>query len=205
MNMTTANESLPLCPVCRAGHLCPTTRTRVYAPRGTQVEVLLQTSLCDACGQETTRAAQHRQNLQALAARKSRYGDVLMGEEILAFRKRYGLTQQQASTIFGKGKIAFSRYESETSYPDESTTLLLCLAMEHPATLKRLADKARVQIPLWNERCEDDLGSTAPQTMAFASHTAQILVLDDYRTDQNASAYKPTIVHHYLSEAQACQ
>lgn len=147
---------LGLCPVCRKGHLEAAERVRVFEPHGKRVEVKLQTSVCNACGETTTKASQHRENLRVLAERKVHYGDLLMGEEILALRKRYGLTQQQASKVFGKGKIAFSRYESETTYPDESTTLLLKLAMERPDVMKDLAVKAEVELPLWSERCEDE-------------------------------------------------
>lgn len=147
---------LGLCPVCRKGHLEAAERVRVFEPHGKRVEVKLQTSVCNACGETTTKASQHKENLRLLAERKVHYGDLLMGEEILALRKRYGLTQQQASKVFGKGKIAFSRYESETTYPDESTTLLLKLAMERPDVMKDLADKAGVELPLWTERCEDE-------------------------------------------------
>lgn len=154
--MTNLGGSLGVCPACRKGHLAATERVRVFEPQGKRVEVKLQTSICDACGETTTKASQHKENLRALAERKAHYGDVLMGEEILALRKRYGLTQQQASKVFGKGKIAFSRYESETTYPDESTTLLLTLAIERPEVMKDLADKAGVELPLWKERCEDE-------------------------------------------------
>ena len=147
---------LGLCPVCRKGHLEAAERVRVFEPHGKRVEVKLQTSVCNACGETTTKASQHKENLRVLAERKVHYGDLLMGEEILALRKRYGLTQQQASKVFGKGKIAFSRYESESTYPDESTTLLLKLAMERPDVMKDLADKAGVELPLWTERCEDE-------------------------------------------------
>ena len=145
----------PLCPACKAGRLQAITRTEVFRPNGEPVTVELQASRCDACSVETTRAAQHGENLRRRAARKAHYGDLLMGEEIVALRKRYGLTQQAASRIFGKGKIAFSRYENEVTYPDVSTRLLLTMAIEKPDSLKWLADKAGVEIPLWRERSED--------------------------------------------------
>ncbi len=130
-------------------------RAEIFRPRDVEVRVDLLASRCDACGIETTRASQHDENLRRLAARKAQYGAVLMGEELVALRKRYGLTQQAAAKIFGKGKIAFSRYENEVTFPDDSTTLLLTLAIEKPDSLKWLADKARVDIPLWHERCKD--------------------------------------------------
>lgn len=149
------SKSLPLCPACRKGHLHEVTRTEVFRPRGAEVVVELLASKCDACGVQTTRASQHDENLRRLAARKQHYGNVLMGEEIVALRKRYGLTQQAAAKIFGKGKIAFSRYENEVTHPDDSTMLLLSMALEKPDSLKWLADQAGVDIPLWRERCED--------------------------------------------------
>ncbi len=145
-----------VCPSCRTGHLQIGQRERVFHPHGQTLVVPLLTSVCDHCGAEVTGAAQHSENLRRLAARKDQYGGLLMGEEILALRRRFGLTQQAASRIFGKGKIAFSRYESETTYPDESTTRLLSMAIAKPDTLKWLADQAGIEIPLWDERCEDE-------------------------------------------------
>jgi putative zinc finger/helix-turn-helix YgiT family protein len=151
----TDSTLLPLCPACRKGRLHAITQTEVFLPHGNEVPVELLASRCDACGVETTRASQHDENLRRLAARKEHYGGLLMGEEIVSLRKRYGLTQKAASRIFGKGKIAFSRYENEVTYPDEGTTLMLAMAIEKPDCLKWLADKAGVEIPLWRERCED--------------------------------------------------
>lgn len=153
MNTTT----LPRCPVCRKGQLLPTTTHRDFKPKGQAVRVELLASVCDHCGKQTVRSAQHDENLRRLADRKNRpeYEGLLLGEEVAALRTRYGLTQQMASKIFGKGKIAFSRYENEVTFPDDSTTLLLRMAIHKPDSLKWLADQAGVNIPLWQERCED--------------------------------------------------
>lgn len=174
-------NDLPLCPVCREGQLHPAVRTRSFRPHGKTMEVELLTSKCDHCGEETTRASQHAQNLQRLAARKAQYGDLLLGEEILELRRRYGLKQRDASRIFGKGKIAFSRYENEASYPDDSTTLLLKLAIEQPSVLKSLADKAGVEVPLWAERCEDEQRvKVRALTMVFSETLASAKLQDRY-------------------------
>ena len=146
---------LPVCPACKQGRLHAAVRTRTFHPGGKTVEVKLLTSRCDHCEVQTTRVDQHDENLRRLAARKTSYGSLLMGEEILSLRKQYGLTQQAAAKIFGKGKIAFSRYENEATYPDQSTTLLLRVAIERPDVIKVLADIAKVDLPLWAERCED--------------------------------------------------
>ena len=81
-----------VCPMCNRGRLHAAERVRTFEPHGKPIEVRLQTMACDACGETVTSASQHAENLKALAARKVHYGNLLMGEEILALRKRYGLT-----------------------------------------------------------------------------------------------------------------
>jgi len=161
-----------VCPACKAGQLHTVTRTRDFRPRGRLVTVELLGSRCDACGVETTRAPQHDENLRRLAARKAQYGNTLLGEEIVGLRKRYGLTQVAAARVFGKGKIAFSRYENEATYPDASTTLLLTMAIQMPDSLKWLADKAGVEIPLWPERSEEARAGE-PKAVAAPVHRSR--------------------------------
>jgi putative zinc finger/helix-turn-helix YgiT family protein len=148
-------EPKPICPACRKGNLHESTRSCSFRPNKEEVIVELLTCKCDQCGETTTLSSQHSQNLARLAARKSQYAGVLMGEEYLTLRKRYGLTQQAAAKILGKGVATFSRYEAEESYPDNLTCLLIELAINRPEVLKGLADKAGVALPLWKERCED--------------------------------------------------
>jgi HTH-type transcriptional regulator/antitoxin MqsA len=151
----TATETPRRCRACKQGDLLPTTWTRTFSPLGETVTVELLSSKCSHCGAESTSSRQHDENLERLAARKPAYGHLLMGEEIVAFRMKYGLTQRVAAKIFGKGLIAFSRYENEASYPDLTTTKLLRQAMANPELLKALADEEGVQIPLWEARCEE--------------------------------------------------
>lgn len=122
---------------------------RFHPPAGHEIDVPQWSSRCSHCGKELVLASQMEENIRARSARKACYGEYLLGEEIFAFRRRYGLTQQAFSRIFGKGIIAFSRYESEKSYPDLSLTRLLTLAMSDPTTMKALADKAGIELPLW--------------------------------------------------------
>ena len=132
-------------------------RTEVFHPPGlAEVVVHLLGARCSHCGMETVLVSQMEENLRRRAARKKHYGRCLLGEDIFAFRRTYGRTQQAASRIFGKGIIAFSRYESEKTFPDASTTKLIRTAMRHPDILKELAEEAGVEVPLWEERCADE-------------------------------------------------
>jgi HTH-type transcriptional regulator/antitoxin MqsA len=154
--MNTQTAKVRRCPACRSAELARAEYVREFHPHRKTVAVTLLTSRCPSCGTEATSAAQHSENLSRLKARKAEYNGLLLGEEILALRRRYGITQQQAAKIFGKGKIAFSRYENETSYPDDTATKLLSLAIAKPDVIKKLADDAGVTLPLWDARCEDE-------------------------------------------------
>ncbi len=154
--MTQSEPTRIRCLACRTGELFEASQERIFNPGGRTVKVQLLISRCNQCKAETVLASQHRENLARLAARKSEYGNVLMGEEILAFRKRYGIKQKDASRMFGKGPIAFSRYETETTYPDASTTKLLQMAIKRMDFAKELADLSGVTLPLWQERVEDE-------------------------------------------------
>ena len=177
---------LPKCPICRKGQLLPTTTVRKFKPRGVPVSIELLASKCDHCRKETVRAAQHSENLRRLADRKNRpeYKGLLLGEEILALRHRYGLKQQDASKVFGKGKIAFSRYENEVTYPDDTTTLVLRMAIDKPDSLKWLADEAGVDLPLWEARCEER--RLAIRKVPSAPTRLRVLGRVDYRADETS-------------------
>lgn len=150
------NEATITCKKCRKGLMRPIERTEAFHPPEGEVVVMTLAAKCDHCGSERVLGSQMEENFARLRARKAQYGRHLLGEEILEFRRKYGLSQTATSQIFGKGKIAFSRYENEKTFPDESTTKLLEMAMQFPQVLKTLADKEGVEIPLWDLRVEDE-------------------------------------------------
>jgi HTH-type transcriptional regulator/antitoxin MqsA len=153
---SSASSTTPVaCHRCKEGVLEPFERVETFRPPTGEVHVRLLAARCSSCSREAGLPSQLAENIKRREARRSAYGEHLLGEDIFALRRRYGLTQQSASKVFGKGKIAFSRYETESSFPDSSTTKLLKLAMRFPFVLKALADDAGVKVPLWDERCEN--------------------------------------------------
>lgn len=148
-------EKLITCRKCREGRMHPFEKVELFhPPTGAVVEVRELAAKCDNCGKEMVLASQMEENLRRRAARKEHYGEYLLGEDIAEFRRHWGLTQQEFSKVFGKGIIAFSRYESENSYPDLSLTKLLRVAMANPKVLRELADVACVELPFWQVHCE---------------------------------------------------
>ena len=67
-----------------------------------------------------------------MAFRKSVDG-LLTGTEIVALRKQYSLTQDQAAQLFGGGPVAFSKYENDDVSQSEAMDSLLRLVRESEA------------------------------------------------------------------------
>lgn len=114
------------------------------------------TSQCDHGDGRATRADQHDEI--CVASRRARPGTAACAGAkrfCPCTHKRYGLTQQTAAEVAGKGETAFSRDANEVSCLNQSTALLLRLAIEVPDVIKALADIAKVDLPIWATRCED--------------------------------------------------
>jgi len=82
-------------------------------------------------------AASYRRYAEAQAALvRAVTGDV--GGEIRRIRKRLKLTQGELATLFGVGKVAFSRYERGETRPPAPLVKLLRLLERHPELLDEL-------------------------------------------------------------------
>lgn len=94
-------------------------------------------SFCAECGEGEWDAASYRRYVEAQAALvRAVTGDV--GGEIRRIRKRLKLTQGELATLFGVGKVAFSRYERGETRPPAPLVKLLRLLERHPELLAEL-------------------------------------------------------------------
>jgi len=120
-------EDKTLCPLCGEGHITPRTESMQTEYRGKQGTVTLRYAECDACGSEITGDADGRANKRAVLAFRKSVDGLLTGAEIRALREKLGITQEQASRLFGGGPKAFSKYEADDVAPSEAMNTLLCL------------------------------------------------------------------------------
>ncbi len=141
------------CRKCQSGTLRVIRSPQYFHPPGADTIRVEHLSVrCDCCGYATVHSSQGRENQRRLAARKSAYGGQMLGEEIAAFRRKWGLTLRDASHLFGRRPGAFEAFEKEAAYPDLLTTKLIRLAMYSPVVLRQLADREGVRIPLWDRQ-----------------------------------------------------
>lgn len=148
------------CKVCKSP-MHESTETREFRPWKKRVTVSLLVMICDHCGAQRATATQHATNLERLAGRRPAYAGMPMGEDYVKFRLRYGLTQKAACALFGLGRVSFSRYENEASYPATAARHLLRLAMRHTYVVAALAEMCGGTVPLLKERQEDEAHALA--------------------------------------------
>lgn len=135
------------CHCCLSGVLEPVERTETYYPPDGAVEVRTWAARCPRCGATRVLPGQAAENLARRRARAARYGAHLLGEDIAALRRRHGLSREAAAAVFGCDRFAFSRFESESRFPDAHTRELIALALRYPQVLRALAELAGVVVP----------------------------------------------------------
>jgi len=122
-----------ICPICETATLVSNTYNGIIQHKGKELEVQnLEFSVCEICGSDPVLAAQAKRNqLRFADARRSADG-LLSAQEIRSARKFLGLTQHEASRIFGGGLNAFSKYERGEVIQSEAMDKLIRVACQFP-------------------------------------------------------------------------
>ena len=138
-------KQVETCPICGEGHLEAHVDKNVVEYKGQTAELDAHYSVCSECGSEQANAAQTRTNKRAINSYKKQVDGLLTGSEIRALREYWGITQSDATAIFGGGPVAFSKYESDDVAQSEAMDKLLRLAKEVPQAFAHLAHQAGIQ------------------------------------------------------------
>lgn len=130
-----------MCPICGDGHLTDHVDQVDAEYNGHTGKVPLHYQLCDVCMSDSAGAVQMRANKRGMIAFRKQVDGLLTGAEILALRKRYGLTQPQAARLFGGGPVAFSKYENDDVAHSEAMDKLLRLVSRSETAFWELVDQ----------------------------------------------------------------
>lgn len=110
-----------------------------FGCRGAEVFVEgLEGYLRAACGADPVLQDQIQRNHRRIVDAKRSADGLLTGPEIQALRKELGLTQKDASELFGGGANAFSKYERGDVVQSSAMDKLLRLIGQHPYLLAEL-------------------------------------------------------------------
>ncbi len=130
--------NLARCPICGEGSLTPSISSHVVTYKGVKKNIKTHFTKCDVC--ETEQAGSHELmlNKRAMNEFKKEVEGLLSGPEIKAIRDKLGLTQDQASRVFGGGPKAFSKYETNDIIQSEAMDKLIRVASEQRAAFSFL-------------------------------------------------------------------
>lgn len=143
------------CPICEQGNLQARSYSRNMLHKGINITAEgLQCDYCPACEVEMTSPDQVDHNAKVIRnafiaerERVKREQEMLTGAEIRRAREFLGITQKQASKIFGGGPTAFAKYEAEDVVQSAGMDKLIRLAYEVPAAAEWLFERAGEALP----------------------------------------------------------
>lgn len=138
------------CPICEQGNLQSRSYSKNMLHKGINITAEgLQCDYCPDCEVEFTSPEQIDHNAKivrnAFVATRERVKheqELLTGAEIRRIRELLGITQKQASKIFGGGPTAFAKYEAEDVVQSAGMDKLIRLSSEVPAAAAWLFNRA---------------------------------------------------------------
>lgn len=142
-----------ICPICANGQLHARNEWIDVEHSGHHGRIESRYSVCDGCGSEQAGTTDVRFNKRAMIAFKKQAQGLLTGAEVRQLRKRWGLNQEEAATVFGGGPVAFSKYEADDVMQSDAMDRLLRVADQVPAALDKLMADAglkRKQLSTWH-------------------------------------------------------
>ena len=130
-----------LCPICGEGHVTDQVDQFESEYKGQKAMLPSHYQMCDTCHSDFAGSVESKLNKRAIMAFRRSVDGLLTGIEIVALRKQYGLTQDQAAKLFGGGPVAFSKYENDDVSQSEAMDSLLRLVRRSSVAFCELADE----------------------------------------------------------------
>jgi putative zinc finger/helix-turn-helix YgiT family protein len=137
------------CTACGEGVLQFNSRIRKVEYKDTFLNIEIIRPVCTVCGASVITNDLKKDYRRKLNLAKKQYDGLLIGEEIKSIRKKYNLTQPQASELFGGGPVAFSKYEKDDILHSIAMDKLLRVARDQAICfrhLEYLAERSQRQV-----------------------------------------------------------
>lgn len=138
-------KNLAVCPICGEGHLTMRMEMDEIVYKGKTRQITDIYYICDHCHVEQSGAKELKNNKRTMNKFKKEVDGLLTGDEVFEFRKRLGLTQDEASLVFGGGPKAFSKYETDDVIQSEAMDNLIRVAAIQSSAFEFLCKKAGIK------------------------------------------------------------
>jgi putative zinc finger/helix-turn-helix YgiT family protein len=180
-----------LCPLCNEGNLRKSNRDQSFNYKGKQLIIPNYTVyVCDNCNEELVDEKTINAAEKQLRDFHRKVDNLLTTDEIIAIRKKLGLTQEKLAEKLGISRITEARYESGQLTQDKSQDIHLRLLIENPNCLVSLQSKES----LWKNQVVAKPTSYNPEKKHnyhlrikshFTVNNQTILIEDNYNNGTN--------------------
>lgn len=126
------------CKLCKSENIKQLDDVESISYKGTELSVTMEYSICSDCGREFVSKQQILNNDSRIRDAKKTVDGLLTSTEIYHARTSLGLTQEQASIVFGGGKNAFSKYERAEVSQSAAMDKLIRICLKHQSVLNEL-------------------------------------------------------------------
>ena len=134
------------CKICKSEKILHLEEVETITFKGNPLNVSMGYSICQNCEREFVSKQQILNNDARIRDAKKHSEGLMTSTEIFDARTTLGLTQEQASLVFGGGKNAFSKYERAEVSQSASMDRLIKVCLKHPNVYKELLKSAKVNI-----------------------------------------------------------
>lgn len=133
------------CKLCKSENIKHLSHTENITYKESSLSVDMEYSVCEDCGREFVSKQQILNNDAQLRDAKKSFDGLLTSQEIKSAREALGLTQEEASLVFGGGRNAFSKYERAEVSQSVAMDKLIRLCLKHPNIFSELKDKVGIE------------------------------------------------------------
>lgn len=135
------------CKLCKSEKIKQLDDVEVISYKGAELSVSMEYSICNDCEREFVSKQQILNNDSRIRDAKKRVDGLLTSTEIYHARTSLGLTQEQASLVFGGGKNAFSKYERAEVSQSVAMDKLIRICLKHQSVLNELLASSGIETP----------------------------------------------------------
>ncbi len=119
-------------------------RDEVFPVKGENVAIASKVRICDSCGSDIYDRELDGENLtNAFDVYRQRH-KIILTEEIVKLRNKYGLSQRSLGSLLGWGEVTLHRYENG-SIPDDAHNQVLKL-IDDPVNMIRIYEQNRAKL-----------------------------------------------------------
>lgn len=154
------------CKLCKSENIQQLSDIENITYKENILSVSMEYSVCNACGREFVSKQQILNNDARVRDAKKSADGLLTSSEIYEARRILGLTQEQASLVFGGGKNAFSKYERAEVSQSAAMDKLIKICLKHSNVFSELLAHAGISMQKTRLCCYEDNIVQYPKPLA---------------------------------------